>query len=88
MVDDSFKKLVPDLGHRVQDIHVEHAQELRKLGMQFTSVARFWVKKQACTWKDFILQRAQERRESSDETYRGIVKINMNSLFLSKCSEN
>jgi hypothetical protein len=27
------KKLVPDLGHRVQGIHIEHAQELRKLGV-------------------------------------------------------
>ena len=75
------KKLVPDLGHRVQGIHIEHAQELRKLGIKFTSVERVWSFKQACVFKDFIEKRAKERGESSDETYREIVKILMNSLF-------
>jgi hypothetical protein len=75
------KKLVPDLGHRVQGIHAEHAQELRKLGIVFTSVERVWSFKQACVFKDFIEARATERGESTDETYREIVKILMNSLY-------
>ena len=75
------KKLVPDLGHRVQGIHAEHAQELRKLGIVFTSVERVWSFKQACVFKDFIEARARERGESNDETYREIVKILMNSLY-------
>jgi hypothetical protein len=75
------KKLVSDLGHRVQGIHIEHAQELRKLGIHFTSVERVWSYRQACIFKDFIEKRARERGESSDETYREIVKILMNSLF-------
>ena len=72
---------MPDLGHRVQGIHIEHAQELRKLGIRFTSVERVWSYRQACIFKDFIEKRARERGESSDETYREIVKILMNSLF-------
>ena len=75
------KKLVPDLGHRIQGIHIEHAQELRKLGIRFTSVERVWSFKQACIFKEFIEARAKERGESTDETYREIVKILMNSLF-------
>ena len=75
------KKLVPDLGHRVQGIHIEHAKELRSLGIRFTSVERVWSFRQTCIFKDFIEARAKERGESADETYREIVKILMNSLF-------
>ena len=75
------KKLVPDLGHRIQGIHIEHAQELYKLGICFTIVERVWSFKQALIFKGFIEKRAKERGESADETYREIVKILMNSLF-------
>ena len=74
-------KLVPDLGHRVQGIHIEHAQELRKLGIRFTSVQRVWSYEQARIFQDFISKRAKERGQSTDKCYREIVKILMNSIF-------
>ena len=74
-------KLVPDLAHRVQAVHVEHAQALRKMGARFTSVERVWSFKQGEIFKDFIEARAKERGESKDEAYRQVLKILMNSIF-------
>ncbi len=61
MVDESYKKLVPHLGHRVRGIHVKHTCKLQKLGIQFTGVERILFYKQACIFMDIIQQRATER---------------------------
>jgi hypothetical protein len=44
-------------------------------------VERVWSFRQAYVFKEFIEARARDRGESSDETYREIVKILLNSLF-------
>ena len=36
------EKLVPDLGHRTQGLHIAHAKLLKDLGVKFTAVHRIW----------------------------------------------
>ena len=75
------KKLVPDLGHRTQGIHVEYAQQLRKLGVVFTAVHRVWSYEQSCVFKDFIEARAKERGATTNESSANILKMFLVSLF-------
>jgi hypothetical protein len=75
------KKLVPDLGSRTQGVHVEYAQELRKIGVEFTSVERVWSFRQAPVFKEFIEARAKERAETSDRAKKNTIKLFLVSLF-------
>jgi len=75
------KKLVPDLGHRTQGIHVEYAQQLRKLGVVFTAVHKVWSYEQSCVFKEFIEARAKERGATTNESTSIILKMFLVSTF-------
>jgi DNA polymerase type B, organellar and viral len=77
-----YRKLVPDLSpqdHKA--IHIEHAQELRKHGAQFTELYACFSFDQDLIFTEEIERLAAQRAATSDEALREIIKLTLNAPF-------
>jgi hypothetical protein len=78
------EKLIPYLGEHIQVTHhIAYLQMLCKLGVEVTKVYhdKCWGFHQEKWLQPFIIAIFRKRQESTDETVRDIMKLEMNSLY-------
>jgi DNA polymerase type B, organellar and viral len=78
---DGCPKLVPDLGHRTQGLHIAHLKLLLELGIRVTKVHRIWSFRQGRVLSNYIDMLATRRRNAIDESTKSTIKLIANALY-------